>query len=450
MTGQTTDAVRSVRSMWPATEPARWSLRRLRHLADIRPSNVDKKSVDGEANVRLCNYTDVYYNDSITSDMSFMPATAPLAQVKRFELRPDDVLVTKDSETPADIAIAAHVRDELPGVLCGYHLAILRPLPHVDGRFLVYALQSRPLAAQTEVAASGVTRFALSTGALADLTLPVPGRAEQLAIADFLDRETAKIDALVAKKQRLIGLLQEKRTALISRAVTKGLDPDVPMKDSGIEWLGDIPSHWELQPLGRHLHRITYGFTNPMPNADYGPYMLTANDIADGEILWSAARRTTGEAFVSELTDKSRPKAGDVLVTKDGSLGRAAVHDGRPACVNQSVAVLRPRASLSPRFLLNVLRATPYQSKMRFDAGGTTIKHIYVTRLAKMPVASPSQDEQSAIVQHIQKAQAQSAELVRAVAEAIERLDEYRSALITAAVTGQIEVGATTLTPAAK
>src|SRR5450756_2649119 len=78
MTGQTTNAVRSVRSMWPATEPARWSLRRLRHLADIRPSNVDKKSVDGEANVRLCNYTDVYYNDSITSDMSFMPATAPL------------------------------------------------------------------------------------------------------------------------------------------------------------------------------------------------------------------------------------------------------------------------------------------------------------------------------------------------------------------------------------
>lgn len=246
----TAGALNFVRANWPADQSVRWNLQRLRHLTDIRPSNVDKKSVDGEIDVRLCNYTDVYYHDAITADMNFMPATAPAAQVKRFQLRQDDVLVTKDSETTADIAIGAHVREELPEVLCGYHLAILRPLPHITGRFLAYALQSRPLTAQTEVAASGVTRFALSAGALSDLTLPVPGHEEQRAIADFLDRETEKTDALVAKKQRLADLLQEKRTALVSHAVTKGLGPDVPMKDSGIEWLGQIPKRWRVAKLG--------------------------------------------------------------------------------------------------------------------------------------------------------------------------------------------------------
>jgi len=362
MTGQTTNAVRLVRSMWPATEPARWSLRRLRHLADIRPSNVDKKSVDGEANVRLCNYTDVYYNDSITSDMSFMPATAPLAQVKRFELRPDDVLVTKDSETPADIAIAAHVRDELPGVLCGYHLAILRPLPHVDGRFLVYALKSRPLAAQTEVAASGVTRFALSTGALADLTLPVPGRAEQLAIADFLDRETAKIDALVAKKQRLVGLLQEKRTALISHAVTKGLDPDVPMKDSGIEWLGAIPAHWDAGVL-RRAARLESGHTPSRQHPEYWedcsvPWFTLAD-------IWQV--RPGIQEYVSETNECVSEvglahssarllQAGTVLLSRTASVGFSAIAE-RPMATSQDFANWVCGDALLPEYLLYVYQA---------------------------------------------------------------------------------------------
>ncbi len=94
----------------------------------------------------------------------------------------------------------------------------------------------------------------------------------------------AKIDALVAKKERLIELLQENRTALISRAFTKGLDPNAPMKDSGVEWLGETPVHWSLLPLGQVLTRIAYGFTNPRPIADDGPHMVTANDIGDGEI----------------------------------------------------------------------------------------------------------------------------------------------------------------------
>ena len=445
MTGQTTNAVRSVRSMWPATEPARWSLRRLRHLADIRPSNVDKKSVDGEANVRLCNYTDVYYNDSITSDMSFMPATAPLAQVKRFELRPDDVLVTKDSETPADIAIAAHVRDELPGVLCGYHLAILRPLPHVDGRFLVYALQSRPLAAQTEVAASGVTRFALSTGALADLTLPVPGRAEQLAIADFLDRETAKIDALVAKKQRLVGLLQEKRTALISHAVTKGLDPDVPMKDSGIEWLGAIPAHWDAGVL-RRAARLESGHTPSRQHPEYWedcsvPWFTLAD-------IWQV--RPGIQEYVSETNECVSEvglahssarllQAGTVLLSRTASVGFSAIAE-RPMATSQDFANWVCGDALLPEYLLYVYRSM--RGELLKLTMGSTHKTIYMPIIAKLAGPLPPMDEQRLIVEHIRRETRRVDALNVKLAQAIERLREYRSALITAAVTGQVDVRA--------
>jgi len=431
--------------MWPATEPARWSLRRLRHLADIRPSNVDKKSVDGEANVRLCNYTDVYYNDSITSDMSFMPATAPLAQVKRFELRPDDVLVTKDSETPADIAIAAHVRDELPGVLCGYHLAILRPLPHVDGRFLVYALQSRPLAAQTEVAASGVTRFALSTGALADLTLPVPGRAEQLAIADFLDRETAKIDALVAKKQRLVGLLQEKRTALISHAVTKGLDPDVPMKDSGIEWLGAIPAHWDAGVL-RRAARLESGHTPSRQHPEYWedcsvPWFTLAD-------IWQV--RPGIQEYVSETNECVSEvglahssarllQAGTVLLSRTASVGFSAIAE-RPMATSQDFANWVCGDALLPEYLLYVYRSM--RGELLKLTMGSTHKTIYMPIIAKLAGPLPPMDEQRLIVEHIRRETRRVDALNVKLAQAIERLREYRSALITAAVTGQVDVRA--------
>ena len=441
MTGQTTNAVRLVRSMWPATEPARWSLRRLRHLADIRPSNVDKKSVDGEANVRLCNYTDVYYNDSITSDMSFMPATAPLAQVKRFELRPDDVLVTKDSETPADIAIAAHVRDELPGVLCGYHLAILRPLPHVDGRFLVYALQSRPLAAQTEVAASGVTRFALSTGALADLTLPVPGRAEQLAIADFLDRETAKIDALVAKKQRLVGLLQEKRTALISHAVTKGLDPDVPMKDSGVEWLGQIPQAWNILPIRRLAARVQTGSTPPTEVEAYyrngelpwfGPGSFGVALQLTAPTKWIAA--SAAEQGAARVFD-----AGSTFVVCIGAtLGKVGLVSA-PSSANQQITAITWRTgSIDP--LYGALQMKSLEPLLPGIAPASTLPILDQSKIMELPIVVPPLGQQEQIARWLCAQTDAIDALLAKIREATLRLGEYRSSLVTAAVTGQIDV----------
>ena len=146
------------------------------------------------------------------------------------------------------------------------------------------------------------------------------------------------------------------------------------------------------------LTRLTYGFTNPMPTTETGPYMVTAKDINDGRILNEQARRTSEDAYKNKVTDKCRPNLGDVLVTKDGTLGRIAVVDRNSVCIYQSVALLQPKESIRPRFLKYLLEEPSNFRRMLGDADGTTIKHIYITRLAKMKVQAPCIDEQDKIL----------------------------------------------------
>ncbi|MGY8682064.1 restriction endonuclease subunit S [Bradyrhizobium sp. UFLA05-153] len=158
--------------------------------------------------------------------------------------------------------------------------------------------------------------------------------------------------------------------------------------------IGEVPADWHVGPLRDVLDLITYGFTNPMPDATKGPWKLTAKDIVEGRIRYEAARHTTETAFNTLLTDKSRPRIGDVLLTKDGSIGRVAVVDRDGLCINQSVALLRPNGRVLPHFLALLLRAPYYQSRMEGDSDGSTIKHIYITRVDKMEIALPPLAEQ--------------------------------------------------------
>mgnify|MGYP001619806067 FL=1 len=221
----------------------------------------------------------------------------------------------------------------------------------------------------------------LSTLQISPYKTVLPSIDEQKLISNYLDHETAKIDSLITKQEKLIELLKEKRQAVISHAVTKGLNPDVAMKDSGVEWLGEVPAHWEVSRVGWLCEFISYGFTNPMPSTDEGPYMLTATDIEFGRVKYEGARRTSIEAFRNLLSPKSKPQAGDILVTKDGTLGRTALFDGdNEVCISQSVALLRLQKKIVlPEFLVRAFSGADYQSKIIFDAGGTTIKHIYIS-----------------------------------------------------------------------
>jgi type I restriction enzyme S subunit len=247
---------------WLGQVPEHWEVKRLKRACHVFPSNVDKKTYADETAVLLCNYTVVYYNDVITAGMEFMPATASAEQIEKFTLRTGDTIITKDSETADDIAIAAYVPADLPGVVCGYHLSMVRPLEGTVGVFVKRLFDSVYARAIFEVLANGLTRVGLGQHELDNVELPFPPAAEQSSIAAYLDRETAKIDALVAEQERLMELLKEKRQAVISHAVTKGLNPKAVLKPSGVEWLGDVPSHWKVGKCGFYIS-ILSGFAFP-------------------------------------------------------------------------------------------------------------------------------------------------------------------------------------------
>ena len=185
--------------------------------------------------------------------------------------------------------------------------------------------------------------------------------------------------------------------------------------------VGEVPAHWTVGPLGNFVSRVTYGFTNPMPTTEEGPIMVTAKDIRGGRIDYTTTRHTSEDAYRASITDKSRPRVGDILLTKDGSIGRVAICDRRDVCVNQSVAVIQPIDSTDSRFIKYLLEAPHYQNRMEGDADGTTIKHIYITRVDKMQVAVPPLLEQRAIA-HILGTLDDKIELNRKMSETLEAM----------------------------
>ncbi len=275
---------------------------------------------------------------------------------------------------------------------------------------------------------------------------PIPPEEEQRAIAAFLDRETARIDALLAKKERLIELLQEKRTALITRAVTKGLDPNVPMKDSGVEWLGEIPAHWEvnrLKAVSGLQTGLTLGKKYEGRSLTTRPYLRVAN-VQDGYLaLDDIAEIELPEQDVSryELQED------DVLMTEGGDfdkLGRGYVWEEQVAgCLHQNhIFAVRPlRNLLMPRFL--VLTLVCGYGRAYFTATSkqsTNLASTNSTKLRNFPVPIPSLPEQEEIVSGVDRETDKIGVLVAKVREAIDRLKELRTALISAAVTGKIDV----------
>ena len=212
--------------------PSAWKLEKLKFFAHIRNSNVDKTISEDEEPVRLCNYTDVYYNDRITQDLHFMVGSATEPEIERFQLKRDQVIITKDSEAWDDIGIPALVAEDMPEVLCGYHLSVLEPGPDLDAGFLAWLCRAEPLNDQFKLTANGVTRFGLGQYGMKNAFIALPPLDTQRRIARFLDEKTTLIDGLIGEKRQLLDRLAVKRQAAITRAVSKGLNAQAPTKPS--------------------------------------------------------------------------------------------------------------------------------------------------------------------------------------------------------------------------
>ena len=426
---------------WLGEIPEDWEVKRLKTMASVQLSNVDKKSEEGQVRVKLCNYVDVYYNDRITTELEFMNSTAKPDQVRRFQIAAGDVLITKDSESWNDIAVPAVVAEDLKDVLCGYHLAHIKPHPELNGRFLARQFSAIGLRDQFHVTANGITRFGLSGSAVRTSLFPFAPIKEQHAIADFLDRETVRIDGLVERNERLTELLQEKRTALITCAVTRGLDPNVPMKDSGVEWLGEIPAHWDIAPVYAR-YEVALG---KMLDAKRITGKSSGKYLRNVDVQWDSVNveGLPEMDFPPSVRNRYLLRPEDLLVCEGGEVGRTAIWGGElDECFYQkAIHRVRPWSdSEIPRFFYFLMYVLAKRGV--FTAGGNpnTIDHLTAVQLRHYRMPFPATSEQRAIVAFLDRETSKIDTLIAKIRQAIDHLKEFRSAVISAAVTGKIDV----------
>ena len=419
---------------WASNLTADWETKPLRAVADYVVSNVAKIPADDEVPVRLCNYTDVYNNEFITVDLDFMRASATKAEISKFGLKINDVLITKDSESWDDIGIPALVRQTADDLVCGYHLALLRPRAEIlDGAFFFRCLQAKPVRVQLELAANGVTRFGIPKSEIGALRLPRPHLAIQRAIADYLDRETGQIAALAAAKARLLALLAEKRRALITHAVTRGLDPNAPLRASGVPWLGEVPAHWEVERARRLFRERDERSVTGEEELLTVSHLTGVTPRSEKEVNMFEAETTEGYKLCY---------AGDLVINTlwawMGAMGVAPV-DG---IVSPAYNVYVPGPRLDPAFVDALVRIRVFaEEAIRYSKGVWSSRlRLYPEGFFEIWFPVPPLAEQRAIVAHLAAETARLDALAAAAARSLALLKERRAALIAAAVTGRVDV----------
>ena len=424
---------------WLGPIPTHWEVKRLKNVASVNPSKSEIGTAPPSLQVSFVPMEAVGEFGGL--DLTSNRELGEVANGYTY-FREGDFLVAKI--TPCfENGKGALARGLENGIGFGTtELHVLRPTQQLEARFLAYVAFTdvfRKLGQAEMKGAAGQQR--VPDDFVSGFAVPLPRLAEQRVIADFLDRETAKIDVLVAKKERVIELLQEKRTALITQAVTKGLDPNVSMKDSGVEWLGKIPMHWEVRPLKRVSPALTVGVVvNPSTYvSDEGVPFLYGSDIKEGRIAHETARRM--ELQQSKALSKSRLHQGDLVMVRVGAPGVTAVVPPELEGANcASILIIRGSESFDSQWLCYALNSGAVRYQVEIVQYGAAQEQFNVSHAVEFLVPCPPADEQRTIAAALGNQTAKIDALIGGILRGIEWLKEFRTALICAAVTGKIDV----------
>ena len=432
--------------------PNHWGVKRLRSVVTVRNSNVDKLTKRGEVRVRLCNYTDVYKRSIIRSDDRFMEATATEDEIRTFRLRAGDVIITKDSEDWQDIGVPAYVASTADDLVCGYHLTMLRSRPGMMGRFLYWLIRSSESRREFAVAARGVTRYGMTLVGMKNVSVLVPPLDEQAAIVRFLDHAVGRLDWAIAAKRRVVRLLEEQRRAVVHRAVTRGLDPDARMVDSGVPWLGEMPEGWETVPLKRAA-KITPGFAFSSSSfvSDGGQFrLLRGINVSTGFTRWNS---------VVGWNREENDGLGDFVLSEDDLvLGmdrpfvsggtRAAIIGPRdlPALLLQRVCRIRPSSDLDKNFAFALLTGQTFVDYVEPIFSGVSVPHMSGSQIGGFVIPLPPREEQKNIMARVRGETERLSQMIQPHSTEIALLEEYRTALVSEVVTGRRDVRAAAAT----
>jgi type I restriction enzyme S subunit len=422
---------------WLGTIPEHWNVSTLKLLAPTVNRGRSPDYVE-DGGIPVINQACIYWEGLHLENVKY--DSGKNGNNGKGRLFPGDVLV--NSTGTGTLGRASVFRREQTYFADG-HVTVVRLNQTAElPEYLFYLLQTQIYRGfiYSALVSGSTNQIELSRESFRATPTIVPPFSEQTAIAAFLDRETAKIDALVAKKERLIELLQEKRAALITRAVIKGLDPNVPMKDSGVEWLGEIPAHWETKMIKHTWSLCEYGISDAL-SGDGPIRVLTMGNIQDGRVIIPEV------GCLEYVSESMLLKRNDLLFNRTNSLihvGKVGLFegDGEQKVTFASYLVrIRAKATMSPRFLVYALNIPPLLEFARSLAlPSINQANLNPTRYGQIKVGVPLLREQHVIGEYLDRESTQIDGLIAKVGEGIEKLKEYRTALISAAVTGKIDV----------
>ena len=408
----------------------------LADVVDLRLSSVDKKITPGEKAVRLCNYSDVYQNRVLHADMDYMAATATEREIRNCRLAVGDVIITKDSETPADIGVPALVREEVADLVCGYHLAILRPRKSaLDGQYLHYALLADAAKRQFQMYANGITRFGLRAADIGRVAIPLPPLPEQRKIAAIL----SSVDDAIEKTRAVIDQVQVVKRGLMQELLTRGL-PGRHTRFKQTE-IGEIPRSWRVASLADCGAMVTSGSRGwAKYYSNTGTLFLRITNLARDTIrLQLDDIKHVALPAGSAESRRTRVHAGDLVISITADLGMVGViPEGiGEAYVNQHLALVRlPEHELRPEFAAYFLTADI--SRRRFtrlnDSGAKA--GLNLPTIMKLTVPQPPRDEQDAIVRILSATE----DRLEVESRKLDGLRVAKSALTSVLLTGELRV----------
>ena len=417
--------------------PNGWWAAHLGDVAEVMFSSVDKRIVDGETPVKLCNYTDVFNNRRIHLGMTFMAASAKPVECVRWELKKGDVLFTKDSETPDEIGIPAFVTEDMPGVLCGYHLARARPNEElVNGAFLAELIRSPRVSNAFARVSNGVTRFGLTLGAANTLPILLPPLAEQCAIAAVLQ----SIDGAIERTDDVIAATERLRDALLHELLTRGV-PGWHSAWKDVPGLGTVPTSWEVVRLGEGTIHVGSGITPRGGRSVYtgsGVTFLRSQNVHFDGLRLDDVVNIPPE--IDDAMQRSRVYGGDVLLNITGaSIGRCtiATPDLGPANVNQHVCIVRVSEDFNPTFVSDWLSTSRSQREIDDMQAGQSRQGLNYQQVRQLKIVRPSRIEQDQIANIIGSIR----ESIRRATEHRARLQSTKAAASDALLTGRVRVG---------
>lgn len=430
-------------TVWLGSLPSHWKCLSFKWLISRNDGGVWGDDPDGANDSIVLRSTEQSVDGRWKIDEPALRKLTPNEkQAGRLEV--GDLLVTKSSGSALHIGKTTLTTPEVAALECCYSnfMQRIRVGPAILPKLAWYIMNSELARLQFDLLSNSTTGLANLNGTMiGQLLVPVAPPHEQSAIVSFLDYETAKIDALIAEQEKLLALLAEKRQATISHAVTRGLNPNVPMKDSGISWLNKVPRHWEIVGLTKYIDSIVDYRGRTPTKVDDGVFLVTAKNIRDGVIDYHASQEYIDPREYDEVMRRGTPKKGDVLFTTEAPLGQVAIVDREDIALAQRIIKFRANPKrLNNAYLKTWIMSRFCQFNLEQLATGSTALGIKGSKIGQVRMCLPPLEEQREIVAFVEEEMAKLDALETTAERAIALLKERRSALITAAVTGKIDV----------